>query len=189
MDARKKPLAVGQARITRILHPTDFSPSCERAFEYAILLQRLTDAEIHLLHVLRTPEGMHPSESMLRQAYAEAEKQLHAWAERAGGPTVVAHDVRIGAPHAEVIRYAKEQKIDLVVMGALGASGDAATGVGSTAEKVIQGLSVPVLTLKLLPPARASGKRCVMCGALSADTICDACKDRVRGEATLRHRR
>jgi nucleotide-binding universal stress UspA family protein len=189
MDAPKKPLSVGQARITRILHPTDFSPSCERAWDYAILLQRLTGAEIHLLHVIRTPEELHPSEAMLRKAYAEAEKQLHAWTERAGGPSVVAHEVRIGAPHAEVIDYAKDHRIDLVVMGTLGASGDAATPVGSTAEKVIQGLAIPVLTLKVPPPAKPTGKRCVMCGAPSPDTICNACKDRVRGEAALRHRR
>jgi nucleotide-binding universal stress UspA family protein len=189
MDAEKKLLAVGQARITRILHPTDFSRSCERAYEYAILLQRLTGAEVHLLHVIRTPEDLQPSESMLRKACAEAAKKLDAWTELAGGPGVVAHEVRLGVPHAEVIKYAKEQKIDLVVMGTLGASGDVATPLGSTAGKVIQGLSIPVLTLKVPPPAKPSGKRCVMCGAAASDTICDACKDRVRGEAVGRHRR
>jgi nucleotide-binding universal stress UspA family protein len=189
MDAAKKPLAVGQARITRILHPTDFSPSCERAFEYAILLQRVTGAEIHVLHVIRCPEELQPSEAMLRKAYGEAQTRLNTWCSGAGGPAITVHEVRIGAPHTEVIKYAKERKIDLVVMGALGASGDVATPLGSTAEKVIQGLSIPVLTLKVPPPAKASGKRCVMCGAASADTICDACKDRVRGEAVARRRK
>ena len=188
MDARK-PLTVGQARFTKILHPTDFSPSCERAFEYALLIGKLTGAEIHLLHVIRPPEEMQPSEAMLREAYAVAQKRLQTWGGDVGGATVARREVRIGAPHAEVIKYAKEQKIDLVVMGTLGASGDVATPLGSTAEKVIQGLSIPVLTLKVPPPARAAGKRCVMCGTPSPDTICDACQDRVRGEAVARKRK
>lgn len=185
----RKAATVGKARITRILHPTDFSPSCDRAFEYARLLGQLSGAELHLLHVIRTPEDLHPSEKMLREAYGEAEEKLHALTELAGGPAVVAHEVRFGAPHTEVIKYATEQTIDLVVMGALGASGDGATTLGSTCEKVIQGLAIPVLTLKVPPAAKPAGKRCVMCGAPSPDTICAACKDKVRGEAALRHRR
>jgi nucleotide-binding universal stress UspA family protein len=185
MDA-KKPVAVGQARFTKILHPTDFSVSCERAFEYALLLGKLTGAEVHLLHVIRLPEEMRPSEAMLREAYAAAQKRLATWG--ADGTAVASREVRIGAPAAEVIKYARERKIDLVVMGTLGASGEVAT-LGSVAEKVIQGLSIPVLAVKVPPPAKPAGKRCVMCGAVSADTICDACKDQVRSDAVARKRR
>jgi nucleotide-binding universal stress UspA family protein len=177
-------MAPKKPAITRILHPTDFSPSCERAFEYARLLGELTGAEIHLLHVIRLPEELQPSEAMLREAYAAAQQRLAGW-----GDGAASREVRIGAPHAEVIKYAKDNKIDLVVMGTVGASGDGATPLGSTAEKVIQGLSIPVLTLKVPPAAKPAGKRCTMCGSPSTDTICDMCKDRVRGEAVARKRR
>ena len=182
MDPKK----AATPRFTKILHPTDFSVSCERAFEYALMLGELTGAEVHLLHVIRIPEEMQPSEAMLREAYAVAQRRLAAWGP--AGADVASREVRIGAPAGEVIKVARERKIDLVVIGTLGASGEVAT-VGSVAEKVIQGLSIPVLAVKVPPPAKPAGKRCAMCGAASTDTICDACKDRVRGEAVARKRR
>jgi nucleotide-binding universal stress UspA family protein len=190
MDTSTKPVAVGQARITRILHPTDFSPACERSYEYALLLSKLTGAELHLVHVIRVPEEMTPSKTQLTRAVADAEKRLEAVCRAVGDHAPVAHGVRLGAPHAEIIRYAKENKVDLVVMGTVGLSGDA-PAVGSVAEKVIRGLTIPVLTLKAALPSRgkASGRRCAMCGEPATDVICDACKDRVRGEAVGRHRR
>jgi nucleotide-binding universal stress UspA family protein len=185
MDARA-PLTVGQARITRVLHPTDFSAGSVRAFDYAVLLARLAGAELHLLHVVVPPEGVPASETALKKACREAEKRLVGLVGHAAGVADVWPAVRVGSPSVEVIRYAHEAGVDLVVMGTVGAHGDAVTPIGSLAEKIVRGVAVPVLTVAAPAAREAVGRRCSLCGQAATDVICDGCKDRVRGEATLR---
>jgi nucleotide-binding universal stress UspA family protein len=175
------------ARVTRILQPTDFSPSSERALGYALLVAEATGAEVHLLHVVPCSQELPPSEKELRKAFLEAEKKLAAVAKPIDAARVVTA-VRIGSAHAEVTRYVKEQRIDLVVMGTVGLSAEAHLPVGSTAERVIRAVAVPVLTVKGPVPSKASTRRCALCGAESIDVVCSLCKDRVRGEAATRHR-
>jgi nucleotide-binding universal stress UspA family protein len=176
---------MSQARITRILHPTDFSLSSERALDYSTMLGELTGAELHLLHVVPYPEELRPSEAELRKACEGAERRLR------GFGVADAHTaVRVGSPHTEVVRYAGDAKIDLVVMGIVGLSGESGGVLGSTAEKVMRALSVPVLTIKVAEKkARAAGRRCAMCAAPAQDVLCNGCKDRVQSEAVSRKRR
>lgn len=178
---------IDQVRFERIVHPTDFSRSSARAYDYALLLARLTGAELHVMHVVPYPEELRPSEAVIRQAVTDAEKQLAALpgASMSAAPVIA---VRIGSPDREVIRYAREVRADLVVIGTVGLSEVGAGGVGSTAEKVIRGLAIPVLTIKAPPAAKAAGRRCALCGGAAVDVLCDACKDRVRGEAVSRRR-
>lgn len=188
---KTKSHSFGQARITRILHPTDFSESSARAYDYARLLGRVTGAELHVLHVVGYPEELAPSQSQMRKAFVEAEKRLGAHVEPAGDDETVRSVVRVGSPARETIRYAREHKIDLVVMGTVGLHGDeGGAPVGSVAEKVIRGLAIPVLTIKA-PPTKAKTitRTCAMCGATAGDVLCEPCKDRVRGEALVARRR
>jgi nucleotide-binding universal stress UspA family protein len=175
------------ARVSRILQPTDFSPSSERALSYAMLLADAMGAELHLLHVIACRDELPPTEKELRKAFQETEKRLAALAKRVEAARVVTA-ARIGSAHGEITRYVKENKIDLVVMGTVGMSAEKQLPVGSTAERVIRALSVPVLTVKGLADATAPKRRCAICGCDSIDVVCDTCKDRVRGEAAIRHR-
>ena len=169
------------SRITQLLHPTDFSAACERALGYAQLLCQLTDAELHVVHVIAFSEGIKPSERALKAARTAAEKRLAELCDTIEGVRSVRRSVQIGTPHTEVIAYARHAKIDLVVMGTVGLTGETRGSVGSTAEKVIRGLDVPVLTVK--GSAKAKVRVCSLCAKPAQDVLCDACKDRVRGEA------
>jgi len=56
--------------------------------------------------------------------------------------------VRPGAPAAEVVRYAQEAEIDLIVMGTHGRGFVGHVVMGSVAEKVVRTAPCPVLTVR-----------------------------------------
>src|ERR1700690_2856740 len=147
----KKPQRVGAAQIASILHPTDFSESSGRAFDWAVLLAQTTGATLHLLHVVGFPEEVQVDEKALREAVAAADKRLStlmSGVDVDGGSRAV----RIGAAHAQIVAQARELGVDMVVMGSVGLSGEAS--VGSTAERVVRALDLPVLTVKSPPVAK-----------------------------------
>ena len=56
--------------------------------------------------------------------------------------------MRIGTPPEEIMRYAGDREIDLIVMGTHGRSGVAHAVMGSVAEAVIRQSSSPVLIVR-----------------------------------------
>ena len=57
-------------------------------------------------------------------------------------------EVLEGAPFAEIVRYAREKDVDLIVMGTHGHTGLAHVLVGSVTEKVVRKAPCPVLTVR-----------------------------------------
>ena len=53
-----------------------------------------------------------------------------------------------GAPHEEIIRFARARRVDLVVMGTHGRTGLAKLFVGSVADRVVAAAPCPVLTVR-----------------------------------------
>jgi nucleotide-binding universal stress UspA family protein len=145
--------------IERILLPTDFSEHSKHAAQYACTLADKFQAEIHLIHVLQDLVAMVPEAGLafpppgdyLQDLRVSAEKALvdflpSDW--RAG--ITVQRALRDGIPFVEIVRYAKENHADLIVMGTHGRSGLAHVLLGSSAEKVVRKASCPVLTVR--PP-------------------------------------
>jgi nucleotide-binding universal stress UspA family protein len=53
-----------------------------------------------------------------------------------------------GVPYEEILKFAEEKGVDLIVMGTQGRSGLDRVIFGSTAEKVVRNSDRPVLTVK-----------------------------------------
>ena len=62
--------------------------------------------------------------------------------------TSVVRTTRQGPPFLEIVRYAKENDIDLIIMGTHGRSGLAHMLLGSVAEKVVRKAPCAVLTVR-----------------------------------------
>ena len=60
----------------------------------------------------------------------------------------VEHVILRGMPFLEIIRYAKANEVDLIVIGTHGRSGMEHIIFGSTAEKVVRKAPCPVLSVK-----------------------------------------
>jgi nucleotide-binding universal stress UspA family protein len=157
--------------LKRILVPTDFSEGSEAAVKYGVALARAFNAQLHLLHVVlrhdldmiaarqsafetfltempetKSPPDLeesvqHAARELLSKILTEQEqKDLRVeYVLRAMGP---------GGPYVEIVRYAKQGDVDLIVMGTHGRGFVAHMMMGSVAEKVVRSAPCPVLTVR-----------------------------------------
>lgn len=135
----------------RILVPTDFSEYSQPAIGYACAMADKFDAELHLLHVLEvhissTPvfSGEMVPSHHIAESRAAAEKALQ---DVAPGRNAV-RATSEGTVFLEILRYAKENEIDLIVMGTHGRTGLVHVLMGSTAERVVRKAPCPVMTVR-----------------------------------------
>lgn len=143
-------------RIQRILLPTDFSPYSAAATQYACELATKFEAELHLLHSLEVHLSSTPDFVMgldlpryVKESRDAAAKALTKvldpqWS---AGRTVVQAVVE-GSPRVEIVRYARQHAMDLIVLATHGRSGLAHMIIGSVAESVVRTAPCPVLTVR-----------------------------------------
>lgn len=142
--------------LKRILVPTDFSEASEAALKYGQALAEAFNASLDVLHVMEDPFIYAPtSEGYLPppQFFEEMEKatldrlnKILTDAEREKLRATLV--TKKGSPFVEVIRYARENDIDLIVMGTHGRGAIAHMLMGSVAEKVVRKAPCPVLTVR-----------------------------------------
>jgi universal stress protein A len=139
----------------KILVPTDFSEFSLAGMDHAISLAVSNDAEIYVLTVVDNqppvafPAVDHHSETMLRDYSKQAEALLDRLIEKKfRGMRNIIPIVRRGNPAKEIVRLAREEGVDLIVMATHGRTGLAHVVIGSVAEKVVRLASVPVLVVK-----------------------------------------
>ena len=145
------------ARIRRIAHPTDFSPASGPAFRKAIALAKEDGATLLIGHVLPTLPMVGDAymaasayEEMLQAHRRQAETSMNRLVKRAraAGVRATGHIVDFGAIAETIVRFAKRQHADLIVMGTHGHGVLAKVLLGSVAERVIARASCPVMTVK-----------------------------------------
>lgn len=141
-------------QIKRILVPTDFSDPGRAALKYAVAFADQFGAAVDLLHVIEpVPPGAllsHISIDQLRSnARKEAERRLEElhdeWQDYA---FPVRRTVLEGHAFVEIVRFAREQDVDLIIMGTHGRGAVAHLLLGSVAETTVRKAECPVLTVR-----------------------------------------
>lgn len=142
--------------IRKILCPVDFTDTSREAIRWACGLARTFDATLALVHVYQPPgyalpEGVIIAGPKVMSDLLEAvERELareRATAEDFGAPRIETRAVQ-GVASQEIVRLAREESYDLIVMGTHGRTGLAHALLGSVAERVIRGAPCPVLTVR-----------------------------------------
>lgn len=139
----------------KILVPTDFSNQAFNAVKSAASIARGNDTEIILLHIIDLPQetmdmirpGYDLPEIILFKEAAEQKLREVAQAPELANITV-SIVLRLGKTFNEVNDVAKENNVDLIVMGSHGASGFKELFIGSNTEKVVRSSEIPVLVIK-----------------------------------------
>lgn len=141
----------------RILVPTDFSKHSGNALTYAAAFAEKFGAELYLLHVVQDLALFIPEAVTAAPPIAPSLEQLTAAVREALDRTVkdyplqgltVHREVREGNPFYEIVRFAQENNIDLIIMGTHGHTGLVHVLLGSVAEKVVRKAPCPVLTVR-----------------------------------------
>ncbi len=145
-------------KVERILFPTDFSEGSTNALHYAVDFTKHYNAKLYILHIIydiTKATELHIPHISADQLY----KELNEWAlkeidtyciEEIRGLPDVEKKVVKGIPYEEIIKFANEEKIDIVVMGTHGRVGLERFFFGSTAEKVVRRAPCPVMTVRAL---------------------------------------
>jgi nucleotide-binding universal stress UspA family protein len=148
-------------KLDTILVPVDGSALAESAITTAVEIARPGASTIILMRAAeaRTLPGVDPTEAQV-QVVGEAERYLAGVVERLArqGVANVETSVWYEPAAAAIIDAARLRKADLIVMTTHGRSGVGRLILGSVAESVLRGTTVPVLLLRapkapIEPPA------------------------------------
>jgi nucleotide-binding universal stress UspA family protein len=140
-----------------ILIPTDGSQQAANAVEEGIKLAAAVGATVHVLHVVDEFEAkivpITGEQEAKREEYVEYGERIVGevadLAAEAGLDVVTA--VEPGIAHERIRTYVADNGIDLVVIGSRGLGGVEEMLLGSTTDKVIRTVDVPV-TVVYKPP-------------------------------------
>ncbi|MBI5603432.1 MAG: universal stress protein, partial [Deltaproteobacteria bacterium] len=115
----------------QILFPIDFSESSPKILPYVLTMSKTFGSTVHLLYVVRDLKYLssfhvpHPSLTLIENEIAESSKKMMEKVceeELQGCPRFV-KKIIVGDAANEIIRYAQEEKIDLIIMGTHGRKG------------------------------------------------------------------
>ncbi|KIX15172.1 universal stress protein [Dethiosulfatarculus sandiegensis] len=126
---------------------------------YALLedLGEVKGIRLHVLHVLPSLHRYMPTETILDQSSGQVTQASSEFMEKTlsklrrcyphpeGQPGKYRYKVCVGTAYVEILRYIRENPVDLIVLGAMGPSKYGRTHYGSTVEKVCAKARCPVV--------------------------------------------
>jgi len=132
-------------RVKRILYPTDFSSYSNSAYFHALGLAEAYQASLTVVYVFtpgQCPPGSPESDKAYWRNQLEQIRPAHA-------KVSVSHVLLEGDPASELVRYAADAAMDVIVLGTHGRTGVERLVMGSVAERVVRDATCSVLVVKL----------------------------------------
>jgi universal stress protein A len=142
---------------THLLLAADLSPDADKVAERARQVRDRSGARLSLVHVVEyiplayAGDLVLPDDFNLEQELLEvARRRIEALGERLGVDPQDRH-VATGSAAREILRIAREQGVDLIVLGSHGRHGLAAL-IGSTANAVLHHAECDLLAVRVAAP-------------------------------------
>jgi universal stress protein A len=151
----------------RILFCTDFSENADFAFDYAIdAAVRRPGAVLYLLHVIPEPEAQF-WKTYIYEVDGVDDKARHdidelvqkTYMPRVPEGVNLRVEFRIGRDYIEILEFARENKIDLIVIGRHGKSSWGTILFGNVTEKISRHADCAVLVVPLSLKQRKDGEK------------------------------
>jgi nucleotide-binding universal stress UspA family protein len=144
-----------EIRLGRILVGCDFSPDSDLAFQHALSLAQEFEADLHLAHVIEPTvagELLKPDKPLsaeIQQGLHErlTEKLTSMVPEEARNWCTPETRILDGYPYEALVQYAKNNDIDMIVLGVRGHGLVKTLLLGSTTDRVVRQAPCPVLSV------------------------------------------
>jgi nucleotide-binding universal stress UspA family protein len=144
-------------KIEHVLVATDFGEAAASALNYGREVARTFGAKLHVLHVVENT-AMYAGPEAVGMDFGRFQADLEAGAQQRLARVVTAKDheqlnavtaTRAGSATAlEIVNYAKQAGIDVIIIGTHGRGPMSHLLMGSVAEKVVRMAPCPVLTVR-----------------------------------------
>jgi universal stress protein A len=147
--------------LRKLLVPTDFSANSKKALIYAVRLAQRNNSSLILFHAFEPPEFVRQlpqdysyefHEETMKQcdtAMRRSAETLGMLSEAVKGSNIqIETSQRLGTPYEEIVKFAKEKEVDLIVIATYGYTGLKHFLLGSTAERVVRLAPCPVLVVR-----------------------------------------
>ena len=136
----------------KILVPTDGSEFAKKAQKHALFLSKVSGAEILAVSVTENNfiSGLPLDDEVyqLNQVLKErSEENLKEFDKINEDDLKITHIIREGSPARVILEVAREEDVDLIVMGSSGKSGFDRFIMGSVADKVVNSAKCAVLVV------------------------------------------
>jgi nucleotide-binding universal stress UspA family protein len=141
----------------KVLFCTDFSENSDYAFEFAFGIAKRDDGLLYILHVIPRI----PNQEMLRtyvpvDTWVNIQKDLEEelddsykehYTEKIEDAVRYKLVTKSGRENEEILKFAKDEKVDIIVVGTHGRTGVEHVFFGSVAEKVLRESPFPVFVI------------------------------------------
>ncbi len=162
----------------KILFATTASPTCDNAAKVAFDLELKWDARLHVFHVLGIPSrGYSPFITDARTGELETpdpdyvdwviEEMKNTYDVLLRDTEDVAIEAAIGVPYREILRKARKEDIDLIIMGAHTRQED----VGATRYRSIAGSTMQKVAKAARCPVVIISRPCTTCWKLFSNIV------------------
>lgn len=140
----------------RVLIAIDFSAACQQVLQRGIDIANYNKADIYLVHVVEyLPPLDFGYEPIIVPDWHSNEEAIHQQAKKSLSEIASEHGISsdklsilTGTPKMEIIRYADEHEIDLIVLGSHGRHGLQRL-LGSTVTPVLHNTQCDVLAVRI----------------------------------------
>lgn len=146
--------------IRKVLVPIDFSENSRKAVDYGVEIARDRKSKLHYLHVInqRTLDTIGELSSKgykgdiltaIRNLIRAREQELDSFIPQSAREGFdVLFVIRQGKPADEIIKFAREAQIDLIIAGTKGRSALEAAMIGSVTASLVNHAPCPVLVVR-----------------------------------------
>lgn len=136
-----------------ILFPTDGGETMAIPLRHAIHQAKVHDATLHILHVVDSRSLSYLTDEVSVQVLnvleENGQRTLEEVSRIAGEKVDCTTNLSHGIPHEEILLYANQNDIDLIVMGGTSENKINSDENGETANKILSKNSPPVLTTEV----------------------------------------
>jgi nucleotide-binding universal stress UspA family protein len=141
-------------QLKNILVAIDFSTNSHKVFELGLSLAKDSSAHLHLIHVIDSVYYKHNSEISQNEfihkiRFENAKEELRKFKFEVSHSGVEIIEILVeGIPHEEIIQYARQNEIDMIVIASHGWTNLPHVVMGNIADKIMRQTEIPVICIK-----------------------------------------